>query len=305
MALPPRRIFSPTTRTWVIWEKKKKFIVVFPQGIDNAFNAGGCCADTHNLDDEQFARAIVENVARENCVDLDQVFATGWSNGAYMSFYLACRASDIFSAIAPVGGLIGIDPWDDCIPENPPRILMFHEILDPDVDYCGAYPEYTGAEELVALFAEKQGCSADKVGISYENGEVICRSHLNCPAGKNATLCTITRSYPSHSWPGAESDVASEIGTQDIQGTEQIWSFFAQEYPPSDDNLVCDSSPASDCPVNVYNNPNNCEYAEKVATDVPTEGLTMIDEITMFPSNVSTMVPSEELTLYVEDIDAE
>ena len=272
----------------------KGYIVAFPQGVDEAFNAGGCCADTHNLDDEKFARAIVDWIAAESCVDLDQVFATGWSNGGYMSFYLACKASDVFTAIAPVGGLIGIDPWDDCDPVNPPRVLMFHEVLDPDVDYCGAYPEYAGAEELVALFAEKQGCSPDKVGISYQNGEVVCRSHLNCPPGKNATLCTITKSIPSHSWPGAVSDYPSESGTQDIDGNEQIWSFFTQQEAQSDDNLVCDPAPASDCPVGVYNEGTTCWTVREqgdAATSVPTEGLTMFDAATIGPNE--TLAPSE------------
>jgi polyhydroxybutyrate depolymerase len=280
--------------------EEHNFIVVFPQGVDEAFNAGGCCAETHKVNDEKFARAIVDFMAAESCVDLDQVFATGWSNGGYMAYYLACRASDVFTAIAPVGGLIGIDPWDDCDPENPPRVLAFHEVLDPDVDYCGVLrSEYAGAEVLVSLFAEKQGCSPDRVGISYQNGQVVCRSHLNCPPGKNATLCSISRKKPTHSWPGAWSDLSSEMGTQDIEGNEQIWSFFAHETPQSDEALVCDPSPGSACRYQVYHQTaEDCNKEEKEEiTAVPTEGITL-GATTMGPSNWNqTMLPSDVTSL--------
>jgi len=203
------------------------FFVAYPNGVDEAFNAGGCCAETHDLNDVNFAREIVKYISEEACIDLDQVFATGWSNGGYMAYYLACQASDVFAAIAPVGGSIGVDPLVDCKPSRPIPVLHFHEVRDPDVNYCGSYPEYITVPDLVAVFAEKQGCSPDQMGISYQQGEVTCRSHKNCPAGMNATLCTIDRNFSSHSWPQAESDLALERGTQDILGNDEIWKFFA------------------------------------------------------------------------------
>jgi hypothetical protein len=66
---------------------------------------------------------------------------------------------------------------------------------------------------------------------------VDCRSHKDCPSGKNATLCTIDRSRKTHSWPGAESDDDSEVGTKDINGDDQIWRFFAESTEQSDGDL--------------------------------------------------------------------
>jgi polyhydroxybutyrate depolymerase len=263
------------------------FIVVFPNGVEEGFNARSCCVD-HNLDDEAFSRAIVDWVGEEACVDLDQVFATGWSNGGYMAYYLACKASDVFAAIAPVGALIAVYPDEDCSPSNPPRVLAFNEVYDFEVDYCGVLNDEFGisAEELVAVFAKKQGC-ADEVGVSYSDGEVVCRSHKGCPPGKNATLCTITRNFTSHSWPGAESDdYAPEVGTIDIDGNEEIWRFFSQSYPQSDDSLLCDSSPSTLCGVNQTGNVDCVGLG--VATTLPTGALS-----TFSPSDGS----STEMTM--------
>ena len=40
-------------------------------------------------------RAIVEFVQERTCVDPDLVFASGFSNGGFMSYRLACEASDL------------------------------------------------------------------------------------------------------------------------------------------------------------------------------------------------------------------
>ena len=41
-------------------------------------------------------------------VDPDRIFVTGWQNGAFMSFRLACEISDKIAGIAPFAGTIGI-----------------------------------------------------------------------------------------------------------------------------------------------------------------------------------------------------
>ena len=39
-------------------------------------------------------------------VDKDRIFATGWSNGGYMSYRLACELSDRIAGIAPFVGAL-------------------------------------------------------------------------------------------------------------------------------------------------------------------------------------------------------
>lgn len=227
------------------------FYVVYPQGIGDHFNAGDCCTGA-SADDLGFSRQIVDFVGDEACIDLDRVFATGYSNGGYMAYYLACRASDYFKAIASVGGLIAVDPYGkNCQPENPPPVLAFHDTGDPEVDYYynRRHDEYMGTEDLVAVFAQKQGCGSE-VDVTYSKGEVVCRSHRNCPEGKNATLCTIT--HGTHAWPNGEADCFEYQGSNDILGNEQIWAFFVAAAetpgaPPSSANGSRDSPAASKC----------------------------------------------------------
>jgi poly(3-hydroxybutyrate) depolymerase len=77
------------------------FIVAWPNGIDNAWNVGPCCTRSRTVDDVAFARALVDAIKAEGCVDPKRVYATGFSMGGGMSHYLACHAADVFAAVVP------------------------------------------------------------------------------------------------------------------------------------------------------------------------------------------------------------
>jgi poly(3-hydroxybutyrate) depolymerase len=96
----------------------KGFYVVYPRGLKQAFNAGGCCAGA-TADDLAFAKELVRYMVAQGCIDTGKVAAAGWSNGGYMAYYLACRAPEVFGYIISVGGLIGIDPQGTFGPGRP------------------------------------------------------------------------------------------------------------------------------------------------------------------------------------------
>src|SRR5258707_13746188 len=74
----------------------KGFILVMPNGYQNSWNAGTCCggASTSKLDDVALFRAIFKEVSTHVNVDLGRVYATGLSNGGYISYLLPCAAAD-------------------------------------------------------------------------------------------------------------------------------------------------------------------------------------------------------------------
>jgi len=74
------------------------FVLVMPNGYQNSWNAGTCCgaASAERLDDVALFRAIFEEVKKHVNVDLNRVYVTGLSNGGFMSYRLACEATDGF-----------------------------------------------------------------------------------------------------------------------------------------------------------------------------------------------------------------
>jgi polyhydroxybutyrate depolymerase len=112
------------------------FVVAYPDGLGRAWNAGGsCCGEPGRtgVDDVAFLTAVVAEVGTIVPIDADRVFATGMSNGALMSYRLACD-TPLFAAIAPVAGTM----LGDCPEPAPISVLHIHGLADQNVRYDGA-----------------------------------------------------------------------------------------------------------------------------------------------------------------------
>lgn len=194
------------------------FIVVYPQGYGNTWNAGTCCGQAvrDDIDDVGFIRALVADVSAKVCVDASRVYATGMSNGGYMSHRLGCEAADLFAAIAPVAGEIGIP---SCTPSRPIPVIAYHGTEDPLVPY------QNGADS-VQTWADLNGCQGEPVHTVFGNS--YCDVYESCNAGARTGLCTLDPE--GHCWPGgSESLCLPPIApyNDDIHANEHMWAFFA------------------------------------------------------------------------------
>jgi polyhydroxybutyrate depolymerase len=216
------------------------FIAVYPNGTGprpNAFltwNAWRCCglALDRRVDDVGFARALVEAVARDYRVDRKRIYATGLSNGAMMTYRVACELSDIFAAIAPVAGALDTD---DCRPASRVSLIVFHGTADQHVLFAGgeprtAFDRHRRVDNSVAyaidFWKRRDGCEADA---SHErNGSVIHDSY-SCADGTAVELYAIEGQ--GHAWPGGEKGLRNgnaDPPTKEISATGLMWDFFAR-----------------------------------------------------------------------------
>jgi len=95
----------------------ESYIYLAPQGMGNMWDSVG---DT----DEKFIRDLVNDVAKDGCVDLRRVYATGCSNGGAFSFLLMCTAEDIFAAVAPMCGTAFFDIATMCMQDRPVSLML-------------------------------------------------------------------------------------------------------------------------------------------------------------------------------------
>src|SRR5690606_31845277 len=75
------------------------FIAVWPQGLDNTWNAGPCCAFTE-VNDFSFVTTLVRRLLTELCIDQCCIYAAGFSFGGTMAYHLGCEYSETFAAVA-------------------------------------------------------------------------------------------------------------------------------------------------------------------------------------------------------------
>jgi polyhydroxybutyrate depolymerase len=201
---------------------REGFLAVYPRGSgtgngDLSWNAGICCgyALDRKVDDVAFVRRMLEDLASFAAPDPQRIYATGFSNGAFLSYRLACEMSDAFAAVAPVGGVLVLA---DCRPRQPVAVIHIHGLIDVSVPYEGGGDLISGGfpsvEESIQTWVALDGCSGAPVtDAPYKN--VVHTAYDSCRAGTAVELYAIN--YFGHRWPLANTMPASET----------IWKFFA------------------------------------------------------------------------------
>ena len=217
---------------------KRGFIVAYPEGIAASWNAGDCCGDAwdNSVDDVKFVRDLLDELEKRYCIDAKRVFATGMSNGGFFSHRLACEASDRIAAVAPVAGVLGIDP-NKCSPQRPVPILDFHGTGDPMVPYDGGTPlvpqlgaglVFRSVPATMDFWRKHNACSAFEATF-FQQGDATCVRWPDCAGGAETALCSIKDG--GHTWPGGLPIPAGKTST-DIDATATMLDFFAAHPMP-------------------------------------------------------------------------
>ncbi len=194
------------------------FIVVQPEGsgILQSWNAGLCCgtAEAEGIDDVGLIRAIASDVASRACVDLARVYATGLSNGGFLSHRLACEASDLFAAVAPVAAVLGV-PMETCTPDHGVGVMEVNGTSDPLVPYDGnAFLGYPSAMATIDHWLDQNDCTMGP-DETLAVRRATCQTWSGCRDDVNVVLCTIERG--GHEWPPDSSGLSTSA---------EIWRFF-------------------------------------------------------------------------------
>ena len=123
--------------------ESKNFIVVYPQGLDLAgtgshWNCSNPSADNKSdVDDIGFIENLIDQLIVDYpVIDSKRIYAAGYSNGGFMSYYLACNSKK-FAAIGSVAGTMLDDSYQSCDAQFPTAMINIHGTDDFDVPYDG------------------------------------------------------------------------------------------------------------------------------------------------------------------------
>ena len=224
------------------------FVVVYPQGtVDqqgNAFfNVGYEFHADASVDDLQFIRDLVAHLQDELTLNPDKVFATGMSNGADMSYLLACQASDIFRAVAPIAGVMMKETFDTCSPSRPLPLFEVHgtndevSLFNGDMENSGGWGPYPDLPATIAFWVELNGLTL-KQSSNLPNSAANDTSHIVFDRYWSETQDNEVWFYRvvdgGHHWPGVQFDWWRNPmawwyfrnANQDIDTSRVVWSFF-------------------------------------------------------------------------------
>ncbi|HMK11113.1 MAG TPA: PHB depolymerase family esterase, partial [Acidimicrobiales bacterium] len=205
------------TYGWDAQADAARFIVVYPDGISKAWNAGTCCGvpAATNIDDVGFISHIVDTLQADSAVDPKRIYATGMSNGAMLAYRLAC-STDLFAAIAPVSGTILVP----CDRAKPTSVLHIHGADDHNVPYGGgpgSAVTITGAPRVdgpsvpadIATWRAIDKCDPPSTTTTGD----VTTSTASCPGGRVVELITVAGA--GHQWPGSKPNLLAQrvLGT--------------------------------------------------------------------------------------------
>lgn len=228
------------------------FIVIYPEGVENNWNDGRGSgetrhrAHTENINDVGFISALIDYATNTFNVDSNRVYVTGMSNGAMMSYRLACELSTKIAAVAPVTGNISQNFYPGCLPTKPISVLAINGLDDSIMPYKGGdivgpfgnrkLGKVLSASDTIEFWAKHNGCSLSPIisqepDIAPDDGTTIQKKEYeNCKDGYEVILYTVEGG--GHTWPGTSgrqySEVTNGIKSEDIVATDIIWEFFKQ-----------------------------------------------------------------------------
>jgi polyhydroxybutyrate depolymerase len=200
------------------------FIAAYPEGLGNpqTWRFGSLAEGKADL---EFIRELVTSLEAQVSIDQRRIYVTWISNGAEMSYRLACDAADLFAAFAPVSG--AYQKYGDCNPSRPVPAVAFHGTDDKLLPYNGIPPLFLPVRDWAAEWAARNGCSAGPAA-TFQKGDVTGETWSDCWQGADVVLYTIQGK--GHSWPG--SNMPAAITTRDIDATDAMWHFFAAHPMP-------------------------------------------------------------------------
>jgi polyhydroxybutyrate depolymerase len=189
--------------------EKRGLLYATPDGTVDArnnrfWNATDACCNLYGatVDDAAYLTDLIKAISTRYTVDTTRVYLVGHSNGAFMSFRMACDHADIVTAIAALNGAM----WSDtakCRPSRPVSVLSIRGTADSTIIYGGgaiAGHAYPSTETTVGDWISLDGCgpAADTsaapldLDAALPGAETTISRYGGCQSGAKVEAWTMT-----------------------------------------------------------------------------------------------------------------
>ncbi len=221
---------------------------VHPIGLPDVFGVPhwnattACCAwFASGNDDSGYLRNLIDEVKLNVNIAASRVHVTGYSNGGYMAYRMACDHADVIASIVSIGAATWNDPTM-CAPSAPLHVLHIHGDQDVWVKYGGGLEvggnPYPRVSNTVGYWAGYNGCAvaptngntpldldvlvpgAETAVVHFEDGcqpggsvELWRMQDANhFPVWQPAFAPLFTEWILAHSKPGTWTDIGNDLG---------------------------------------------------------------------------------------------
>lgn len=201
--------------------ESEKFILVYPQGsLISGLSHWNAALDgpdnKSDADDLGFVDAMVAKLSTDYRIDLDRVYSCGYSNGAMMSYALACYSGDLIAAVGSVSGAM-LDL--ECTPSHPIPVIKIHGTSDFILPYDGN-ADFNSVDSVIHYWTDFNKTIATPITSNFEDNGTSIDHFVYDQGTDNVSVELYKINGGLHIW-----------FDQDFKGrttSELIWDFVSQ-----------------------------------------------------------------------------
>lgn len=213
-------------------------IVLYPEGVNLRWNSGTFFFVSSDVDDVGFLGDLLDRMAVLYNADLSRAYSMGYSAGGFMSYKLACDATNRIAAIAPNVASMVFDNLNSCVPVRPISIAAFNGLADPITPYFGIPGNFPGIDSIRHFWQIKNNCATLPIidtlpDLRNDGTRVVRYTYQNCADNAEQVFYKIING--GHVWPGADDFLLDILGktTKDISMNTVAWNFFSSKQIPA------------------------------------------------------------------------
>ena len=211
----------------------ENFIIVYPQGVkfrnrpfgSTHWNVGSWTTGSTS-DDIGFVDKLIDHISVNYNIDLERIYACGYSNGGFFSHELACNLSNKIAAIGTVSANMSTRTRDNCNPSHPTPVVTVSGTNDNEVSYDGTnFEGQISHNEVLNYWINYNQTDETPIISNLPNIDTNDGSTVELHQYKNGNNDVEIEHFKvvdgGHDWPGT-------YGNMDIDANSIIWGFVSQ-----------------------------------------------------------------------------
>ena len=179
-------------------------------------------------DDVAFLGTLLDTLARRYTLDPERLYCTGYSNGGFMSYELACHLGTRIAAVASVAGSISIYNFGGCAPTHPTPVLEIHGTGDTNVVYTGG-SWFEPVPTVLAYWVQANGCVPTPTTTALPDLDTADQSTVEHLVWRGSRAGAVVEHFRvlngGHTWPGGPPS-ATDVVNRDISASVEVWRFL-------------------------------------------------------------------------------
>ena len=225
--------FSETVGSFYAFDElanQENILVAYPQGAyrpdkeDTYWEPG----DNGEMDifenDIYFFEQLILAISESHNVDLDRIYAIGYSNGGMMCYSLACNRGNLFAGIGIMSGTM---LEENCQAQSAVPVITFHGIGDEVLPFDGN-EYYQSVSDVISFWLDQNGIDANSLSSAELNDGKVIKDEYNADVDNSCIhLYTVNEEYDK---PGDHVWFSEDI--EGISPNRIIWNFFSDNCNP-------------------------------------------------------------------------